>query len=128
MTDTTRVLYNETCPVCRTEIHHYRDYAQAQDLPIAFDDLNTDDLAVWGLTQDDAAKRLHVLHQGKIVAGIPGFILLWQEMPRYRWLARIVDLPGIRQVASVIYDYALAPAIYAWHKRRLARRDAETQS
>ena len=124
MSDDTRVLYNQTCPVCRYEIHHYRDYAQGQDLAIAFDDLMTDDLACWGLTQDEAAKRLHVLHQGRIIAGIPAFLVLWQQMPRYRWLARIVGLPGLRQVASVAYDYVLAPVIYAWHKRRQARLSA----
>ena len=71
-----------------------------------------------GLTQDEAAKRLHVLHQGRIIAGIPAFLVLWRQMPRYRWLARIVALPGVHWLASKTYDHVLAPLIYRWHLRR----------
>lgn len=43
----TRVLYNETCPVCRFEIGHYRKAARAEDLPIGFDDLTQ--TSAWGV-------------------------------------------------------------------------------
>ena len=38
----------------------------------------------------EAAKRLHVRKNGQVYDGIPAFIALWQDMPRYRWLARVV--------------------------------------
>lgn len=117
MTDT-RILYNAQCPVCRFEIHHYRDYAADQDLPLRFDDLNAADLAPWGLTQDEAARRLYVLHDGQMTSGIPAFLILWRQMPRYHWLARLIDLPVIRPTACFVYDRALAPTIYRWHLRR----------
>ena len=37
MTSETRVLYNDTCPVCRFEIDAYRRRALADRLPIRFD-------------------------------------------------------------------------------------------
>ena len=114
----TRILYNAECPVCRFEIHHYRDYAKGKALPLAFDDLNTADLARWGLTADEAARRLYVAHEGTLSSGIPAFLVLWRQMPRYRWLARLIGLPGIRQLACLAYDWVLAPAIYRWHLRR----------
>ena len=46
---------------------------------------------------------------------------LWQQMPRYRWLARIVALPGIRQAATLVYDHILAPLLYRSHLRRQRR-------
>jgi len=123
----TRVLYNASCPVCRYEIDHYAAYADKTGLPLRFDDLNNGDLlARYGVTADQAARRLHVLHDGQVTAGIPGFLVLWREMPRYRWLARVVGLPGIRQVASGGYDYVLAPLIYRWHLRRIARQGSLT--
>jgi len=122
--DDTRVLYNGDCPVCSVEIDHYAKYSQEHALPLAYDDLSTCDLARWGVSREEAAKRLHVMQGGEIYAGIPAFLVLWREMPRYRWLARLVGLPGVRQVASVVYDRALAPALYAWHKRREVRRKA----
>lgn len=120
----TRVLYNAQCPVCSFEINHYAAYAKDQALPLRFDDLNVDELAEWGLTQDEAARRLHVLKDGELTAGIPAFLVLWQDMPRYRILARIVGLPGIKHLACAGYDWVLAPVIYRWHLRRQARQRA----
>ncbi|TNF58220.1 MAG: DUF393 domain-containing protein, partial [Rhodobacteraceae bacterium] len=47
-----RVLFNGDCPICSTEIGHYARYAEARALPIRFDDLNSADLAQWGLSPD----------------------------------------------------------------------------
>lgn len=124
----TRVLYNADCPICSFEINHYAAYSKKQALPIRFEDLNADDLTDWGLTADQAARRLYVLKDGQMVSGIPAFLLLWQDMPRYRILARIVGLPGIKQVASFAYDHALAPLIYRWHKRRQLGRNAASSA
>ncbi|MFA8387377.1 MAG: thiol-disulfide oxidoreductase DCC family protein [Pelagibaca sp.] len=115
-----RVLYNDQCPVCSFEINHYADYAKRNDLPIQFDDLNGPDRAAWGIDEDTAARRLYVLRDGQLYDGIDAFIELWREMPRYRWLARIVAVPGIKQVAAFGYDHVLAPLIYRWHLRRKA--------
>jgi hypothetical protein len=57
-----------------------------------------------------------------LTSGIPAFLVLWAQMPKYRWLAKTVSLPGVKQIASVIYDYVLAPAIYRWHIHRLRRQ------
>lgn len=119
----TTVLYNADCPVCSYEINHYAAYSQRRALPIRFDDLNdTARLAEWNLDADTAARRLHVLKDGQLLSGIPAFIALWQEMPRYRWLARVVGTPGIFHVACACYDHVLAPAIYRWHLKRLSRK------
>lgn len=120
MRDETRVLYNADCPVCSFEINHYADYSAKTGLPIRFDDLNSQALAQWNITADEAARRLHVLKDGEIYGGIPAFVVLWQDMPRYRWLARLVSLPGVYWVANRAYDHILAPLIYRWHLRRVA--------
>jgi len=120
----TSVLYNANCPVCNFEIQHYAQYADANDLPIRFDDLNSEARAQWGLDADTAARRLYVLHDNTLTSGIPAFLVLWAQMPKYRWLGRIVGLPGIKQVACALYDFVLAPIIYRWHLRRLRKRAA----
>ena len=121
MSNETRVLYNADCPVCNFEITHYANYSAREGLPIRFDDLNSDALAQWDLDADTAARRLYVLKDGALYSGIPAFVLLWQEMPRYRWLARLVSVPGVHWVACLTYDYVLAPLIYRWHLRRQRR-------
>jgi len=116
----TSVLYNGDCPVCRFEIDHYADYARKTALAIRFEDLNRTELEHWGLTPDQAARRLYVRRGDELLSGIPAFIALWKEMPRYRWLARIVSLPGIKQGASVLYDRVIAPILYHRQRDRFA--------
>ncbi|WP_299294649.1 thiol-disulfide oxidoreductase DCC family protein [uncultured Tateyamaria sp.] len=119
MTDDTRVLYNANCPVCSFEIDHYAAYSDRMGLPIRFEDLNAAEMDDWGLSRDAAARRLYVLKDGQMYSGIPAFIVLWRDMPRYRWLARLVSVPGVHWLASKAYDHVLAPVIYRWHMRRL---------
>lgn len=121
MTQDTRVLYNADCPVCSFEINHYAAYSGREGLAIRFEDLNVEALDDWGLTRDAAARRLYVLKDGQMYSGIPAFVVLWQDMPRYRWLARLVSMPGVHWVACKTYDHVLAPLIYRWHLRRQRR-------
>jgi predicted DCC family thiol-disulfide oxidoreductase YuxK len=121
------VLYNSQCPVCDLEIRHYAQYAGEAGLPIRFDDLNTDARDRWGLDADTAARSLYVQHDGVLLSGVPAFLALWSRMPRYRLLAQIVGLPGIRHVASAAYDHVFAPALYRRHRRRLDRKSVRQQ-
>ncbi|MEM1077763.1 MAG: DUF393 domain-containing protein [Pseudomonadota bacterium] len=116
----TTVLYNAECAVCRFEITHYEHYSEYKSLSIGFEDLNQTDLNPWGLTQDQAARRLYLRKDGALLSGIPAFLVLWSDMPRYRWLARVIGLPGIRHLACVIYDHLLAPILYHRQRHRYA--------
>lgn len=121
----TEVLYNAACPVCSFEIDHYRSYADKRALALRFDDLNSCDLARWNLSADEAARRLYVRQGDQLLSGIPAFQVLWEEMPRYRWLARLTRLPGVFWMSCKVYDHILAPLIYNWHRRRVARNTVE---
>lgn len=119
MSDETKVLYNHTCPVCRFEIDGYAKRVRADGLPVRFDDLSR--AADWGLTADQAARSLHVIHKGKLLSGIPAFRALWSVMPRWRWVAFITGLPLIRPATTALYDHILAPALYRAHRKRQSR-------
>lgn len=121
MTTDTIVIYNADCPICAREIDSYRRYCDRLGLPVRFTDLGRADLGRWGLTPEQAAQRLHVIERGRLLAGVPAFLALWQRMPRFRPLARLVALPGLRQLAALVYDHVLAPALYALHRRRVRR-------
>jgi len=116
MSEDTRVLYNQTCPICRAEITAYQRRALKDGLPIRFDTL--DQAADWGLSADDAARRLHVWHDGQIPSGMPAFSALWAQMPHLAWLARLTGLPGLRGLTERVYDHILAPLLYRAHRRR----------
>jgi predicted DCC family thiol-disulfide oxidoreductase YuxK len=122
MAASTIVIYNANCPICAREINGYRRYCADRALPVAFRDLDRADLDALGLTPEDAARRLHVIQNGTLLAGTPAFLALWSAMPRFRPLARIVSLPGLRQIATLVYEGLAAPALYAMHRRRVARQ------
>jgi predicted DCC family thiol-disulfide oxidoreductase YuxK len=115
------ILYNASCPVCRFEIEHYAGHAGRHGLPLRFEDLNAADLSRWGITQDHAARRLHVLHEGRLLSGLDAFRALWSAMPRYRWLAGLSGLPLVRPVLAFVYDRLAAPLLYRAHLRRQRR-------
>lgn len=117
----TRALYNGDCPVCRSEMAVYEGYAERAALPIAFDDLNRTDLRQWGVTEDAAARLLYVLHDGRLHIGFDAFLVLWGQMPRYRWLARLGRVPGVYTICRWGYAHIVARIIYARHKRRQRR-------
>ena len=115
----TRVLYNETCPVCRFEIDAYRHRADAQGLPIRFGAL--DRAADWSLTSDQAVRQLHVWQNGDVLSGLDAFRARWSATPGWRWLARITAWPVIRPVTSLAYPRVAAPLLYRAHRRRQGR-------
>ncbi len=118
----TTVIYNDACPICSREVAMYRRASQARGLPISYAGLSQADLACFGLTQETAAKRFHVVKQGEMLSGLPAFAVLWEDLPRLRWLARLVRLPVIAPLANAVYDHILAPALYALHMRRERRK------
>ncbi len=117
----TRALYNSDCPVCNAEMCSYDAYSKTKDLPIAFDDLNQIDMDAWGVTEDEATRLLHVIHNDQLYVGFEAMVILWEQMPRYRWMARIARLPVIYQIADWSYVHIVARIIYNRHLRRKAR-------
>jgi predicted DCC family thiol-disulfide oxidoreductase YuxK len=118
--DEFRVLYNGECPICSREVGAYRRQAEAAGLDLGFDRLASPEGAAWGIDRDAAARRLHVRAEGRVLAGVDAFVALWARLPRWRWLARLVSLPGIRWVAGAVYEGLLAPLLYAMDRRRRA--------
>ncbi|MEM7521143.1 MAG: DUF393 domain-containing protein [Pseudomonadota bacterium] len=119
MSEKTEVLYNGSCPICSREVNQYIKISEKAALPIRYDDLsNANALMDWNITAEDAAKRFHVRKGGETYAGIPAFIVLWQDIPQMQWLARLVSLPGVHWAACTVYDHIAAPLLYRMHLRR----------
>ena len=118
----TEILYNGRCPICSAEIDHYKARAAATGADLQFTDLNTAALDSWGISPDQATRRLHARRDGDILSGFDAFLLIWQALPRWRWLARVVALPGLRHVVALVYDRVAAPILYRLHLRREGRR------
>ena len=68
--------------------------------------------SAWGVNKEDAKKSLDVYHDETVYTGVNAFIVLWKEIPRYRWLATLVSYPIIYPIANIVYDNLLAPILY----------------
>ena len=118
-----KTYYNERCPVCRAGIRAYRNSRADSDL--AWQDINEDEraLAAQGVTRDDVWYRLHTVDEtGRFLVGVDAFAAIWAELPSYRWRARVLRLPVVRQLAVLGYE-VLAFCLYRWNLWR-ARRGA----
>lgn len=115
-------LYHGACPICGTEVSHYKTYCAKKALRLGWEDVSTGSdspmLARLGIDREDAKRRMTVIaSDGTVHRGVDAFLVLWREMPRYRPLARIVAVPGIYHLGCLVYDRVLAPALYAWNRR-----------
>ena len=120
MSKKSTVIYNGDCPICSREIDVYRDHVTKAGGSLGFVDLNRVDLGAFGLTAADAARRLYVVRGHELLSGVDAFLLLWRETPGFQWLARGAGLPGVRQIAGLVYEWVLAPVLFALHNRRQA--------
>ena len=107
MTDTApglTVFYDGACPLCTAEIGAYRRCAGAD--AVAFVDVSARDVTTVAPDLDaaEALKRFHVrIADGRLASGAEGFAHLWLALPAWRWLGRIVLLPGVLQAAEAVY-------------------------
>ncbi|MCL6608873.1 MAG: DUF393 domain-containing protein [Geminicoccaceae bacterium] len=117
------VVYNGSCPVCSREIAAYRRLAAHHGTALDFLDASRPDapLAALGLDADRAARRLHLFEGGRLLAGVEAFSALWERLPGWRLLARVIRLPGVRWIAAFVYEGILAPLLYRWHRWCLSR-------
>ena len=76
-----------------------------------------------GFRQEDMLKRLHAkLPNGEIISGVPAFITLWRQVPGFKVLAFLINLPFIKQLTIKLYDHILAPTLYKRYTRNIKNR------
>ncbi|MEQ9488814.1 MAG: DUF393 domain-containing protein [Alphaproteobacteria bacterium] len=112
--------YNGACPVCRTEIDHYRQCAVADKASMDWCDVSQSRAALKdrGIDEDEILRRLYVeTTDGRLLGGVDAFLAIWRGVPRLNWIARVVSLPIIYPCACFLYDRVLAPALFHWNIR-----------
>lgn len=119
------VFYDGACPLCNAEIGLYRGCAGAEHIVFVDVSAAATTTVAPGLDKAAALKRFHVRSaDGRLVSGAEGFGHLWLALPGWRWMGRIVLLPGILQVAELVYRGFLVvrPALqWIWRARSGSR-------
>lgn len=83
--------YDGDCPVCAREIAMYRRQP-GSDAVCWVDAARCEASALGpGLTREAAIARLHLRRpDGNLVSGAAAFTQLWQALPRWSWLGRLL--------------------------------------
>ena len=80
-----KVYFNNSCNICRTEINIYKKQNIEE---IEWIDItnNNNALKETSKTKKLLLRRLHVEKNGEIYSGAKAFLLLWEKIPRYKFL------------------------------------------
>ena len=103
MDNRTKIFVDGNCVVCDFEISHYKRIA-----PDHFEILDISDpsfdASSHGLTTEAVNKHLHVqTPAGEILKSVDAFSHIWNQIPRYRFAHKAVNLPIIKTLARVGY-------------------------
>ncbi len=96
--------YDGGCPLCSKEIAHYRRIDRARRIRWIDITAQSDALREVGLDIATAMRRLHVwTGDGRLISGVPAFVAIWQQLPGYRLLARLVCLLRLTRPLDLAY-------------------------
>jgi predicted DCC family thiol-disulfide oxidoreductase YuxK len=107
------VYFDGDCPVCRTEIAHYRRQRGAE--AIAWVDASSCDDEALGPGVDRAMvlRRFHVrVADGSLASGAAGFVAIWRRLPAFAWLATLASYRPV--LAALEAGYRLFLRARAW--------------
>ncbi len=101
------VYFDGSCALCSTEIRHYQRLGEAA--PLHFVDVAGEQKRpADDLSRSDAMRRFHVrCADGELVSGAAAFALLWENLPAWRWVARLHRLPGVAAIMEGGYRVTL---------------------
>ena len=108
-----KVLFNDSCPICSKEIAHYKSIDNNINW-IDINDLETS-MRLSGKSHRELIRRLHVIKDNEIYSGVRAFIIMWRNIPRYRWIGNIVALPVIYHIGVILYEII---ALFLFYKNR----------
>jgi predicted DCC family thiol-disulfide oxidoreductase YuxK len=114
------VYFNGDCPVCRTEMTHYANLCANSQPKFRFIDSmqRPNEFDRCGLRREHLERRVYLRDaDGRIVSGMPALVHLWSTIPEYRWLSRVLALPVLRPISTLLYDHVIAPSLASWATR-----------
>ena len=108
-----KVLFNDSCPICSKEINHYKSLENN----INWLDINDLEIStkLSGKSHRELLRRLHVIKDEKVFSGVSAFIIMWENIPKYRWIAYIISTPIIYQVSVIFYEVI---ALFLFYKNK----------
>jgi len=114
-----KVYYNESCSICRAEINHYKklDIKEIEWVDITNNKEAEKDTLKDGKT---LLRRLHVKNGKNVIGGAEAFLLVWEKIPKYKFLFNFFKTPIIFGLFSFFYEI-IAFFLYLKNKKQLTK-------
>ena len=112
-----KVYFNNSCNICRAEINLYK---KERIEGIDWVDIIHNKKPQEETKKEDKSllRRLHVKKDGKVYEGAEAFLLIWNKIPKYRLLFKVLSLPIIFNIFSIFYEI-VAFFLYLKNKKQL---------
>ena len=112
-----KIFFNNSCSICRSEINVYKTQGIKH---LEWVDITNNKAAERDTqkTNKDLLRRLHVKSDGKIYSGAKAFIILWDRMPKFRLLGKVLSIPIIFHFFSLFYEI-VAFFLYLKNRKQL---------
>ena len=112
-----KVFFNNSCKICKAEIDLYK---KEKIKEINWIDISNNSTAKLETNKNDKEliRRLHVINEGTVYSGAEAFLLVWNKIPKYKFLYKFFKLPIIFQIFSVTYEI-IAFFLYLKNKKQI---------
>ena len=110
--------FNESCNICRAEINHYKKINNSIDWVDVIS--NKSALKDTKLSPEELIRRLHIIKDNKLHKGLDAFLIVWEEIARYRILSKFARLTIIYHTSWLIYEF-IALMLYVKNKNLLRK-------
>ena len=112
-----KVYFNNSCKICKAEIDLYK---KEKIQEIDWIDITNNYLAEKETSRSskELLRRLHVKEGEKIIQGAEAFLVLWDKIPKYKFLYKFFKLPIIFSLFSFGYEI-VAFFLYLKNKKQL---------
>ena len=114
------VIYNSVCPVCDAGICQFQKKVNPKHGRYIWLDINKAPhrLAEYNVTVDDVRLKLHAIDRtGQLRVGMEAVSAIFAETSRYRWLARLSNLPILKPLSALLYN-GVAHLLYKWNQSK----------
>ena len=112
-----KVYFNNSCKICKAEIDLYK---KENIQGIDWIDITDNNLAEKETSKNskELLRRLHVKEGEKVIQGAKAFLLVWKQIPKYKFLYNFFKLPIIFNLFSLLYE-VIAFFLYLKNKKQI---------
>ena len=96
-----KVYFNNSCKICKAEIDLYKK-EKIDEIDWIDITNNEDALKLTSKNQYELLRRLHVIDDGKVIAGAKAFVVIWSKIPKYKFLSKLFSI----KFFFIIFHYA----------------------